>query len=333
MKRILLILGLISLTIHVSGNEENSCKVIIYRESNASGGALSYKISANDSLLIRIRNNSYFVYDCAPGSYTFMVEGYEDTKVNLTAEAGKTYYLRFGLRTGFWAAIPELLLVESISAEGVIESGQLRQLHDYDEQLPRPRNRIGLALSMGGGFQTIPMVVLENGNNADFSFGGGVGFGLSYGYEISNLLDLSFEFYYRSTGLTPKVSNASIDFTSWVTRITPALIIPIDGGYSMRLKLGAGINYNSSNKLDINTRRLQGGTTDNWFYGNSLGAHGALTFELSPSENWTLSYGVFLYNSGFDYSHSQRTSYPLDSKLINGNGSGIDLSMKVFYNF
>jgi hypothetical protein len=295
--------------------------------------ALAFNISANDSLLIRIRNNTYYVYECSPGEYTFMVNNLENTKVNLVAEEGNTYYIRFGLRTGFWSSFPELLVVDSISAHGIVDSGKLRLLKEYDEHLPRPRNRIGLAMNAGGGFSNIPMIVLENGNDASIGFGGGFGIGLSYGYEVSNLVDLSFEFFYRNRGLTPNVSNASINYTSWVTRITPSLIIPIQGGYAMRLKLGAGMGYYTSNMLNFDTYKIQGGFRDKWHYGNSFGPHGNLIFEMSPVENFTFAYGIYLYNASFDYSRSERAIYPLDKKLITGNGSGLDISMRFFYNF
>lgn len=333
MKRFLLIVGLIFSCFYVSGNEENSCKVIIYREGNMNGSALAFKITANDSLLIRIRNNTYFVYDCSPGEYTFMVKGHEHTKINLTTEAGQTYYLRFDLRMGFWTSLPELLLVDGISAQSVVDSGSLRLLKEYDEYLPRPRNRIGLALNAGGGFSNIPMLVLDDGNDSSIGFGGGFGIGINYGYEVSKLVDLSVEFFYRNRGLTPNVSNGSINYTSWVARITPSLIIPIDGGYNMRLKLGAGIGYYMSNELSFDTRKIAGGFQDNWYYENAFGPHGNLVFEMSLTENFTMAYGIHLYSVNLDYTRSYRNTYPLDPKLITGNGSGVDLSMRFFYNF
>jgi hypothetical protein len=67
-----------------------------------------------------------------PGEYDFSIEKKEPSKIHFIIEKGKTYYLRFDVRMGFWTAIPVFLLVDSISAFPVISNGALKALSKYN---------------------------------------------------------------------------------------------------------------------------------------------------------------------------------------------------------
>jgi len=329
-----LIVVLMFFIVSFEGFSSNDTKgtVIIYREHNSYGSAVSFKIFANDSLIIKIRNNTYFIYECIPGDINFKLNNIEDTNVKLNIEKGETYYLRVGLRTGFWSSVPEILLVDSISAFETVNSGKMKKLTNLNEILSRPKARMGLELSVGGGNESVPLITMEDGEEAEISFGGGIGVGFTTGYEVNKYLDLSFNVNYKSSSLVPYVDNAEISFSRVNIRLTPALILPIDGGYSMRLKLGAGLDYYTATNLEFQTEEIPGGFNEIWEYENSLGSHATITFELDPTEKWTISYGFNFYNVKYKFEQSDQY-YPLDTKLIDPVGSGFELLMGIYYNF
>lgn len=333
MRKILLMFLLIINAFIVSGLNEAGSKIVVYREQNLYGSAISYKILLNDSLIIKIRNNTYYEHYCYPGEYVIQVDKYEETKLTLDVKEGETYYLKFGLRAGFWKNIPELILVDSLSAKKAIDSGTMKKFYGNAEDLIRAKNRITLDLRMGFGTEEVPMILFENGDESTISFGGGFGIGLSYGKEINRYFDVAFDLNYAYSCLVPYVKNADVTFSRISTKITPSLIIPIDGGYSLRLKLGPGIGVYYKTKLKLEMNELQDGFNDTWYYNYTLGLHGRIIFEFSPSEKWTLAYGLTYYYVNYNYDYSKGNSYPTEKRLIEANGSGIDLICQIQFNF
>lgn len=333
MRKLILTSMLILGTLVALGLDEPNSKIIIYREKSYSGSALSFKIFINDSMVIKLRNNTYFEYPCYPGQYTVQVGDLENTKITIDLKENKTYYIKFGLRSGFWSSMPELLLIDNIYALQAVRLEAMKKLSGNNEVLKRPENRIGLMVALGFGLEDIPMVILEDGSKAYINFGGGIGIGLSYGHEVNRYFDMVFDFNYASISLTPHVENAEVTYSRLSTKITPSLIIPIDGGYSMRFKLGAGLGYYWNNRLNLETSELQNGFDDKWYYKNSLGIHARLIFELNPSEKWTLVYGISYCNVNYEYDRSDKLSYPIENRLLEANGSGINLILGVNFNF
>ncbi len=313
-------------------NDSISSKIVIYREYNYQGSAVSYKVFVGDSTLVKLKNNSYYEYSCLPGEYGIQIGNFKETKMNLKVEQNKTYYLRFGLRTGVWSAIPELLLVDSISAYPVINSGSIRKLDEHNTPMIRPKNRFGLNLNGGFGFESTPMLTTIDGRESTISFGGGYAIGLKYGYEITKHLDLAIDLNYQVSDLNPNLRNADVSFRRGIISVTPSYIIPIDGGDAMRIKLGAGLDRYIGSELSLDLSELIWDFKEKWSYKSSLGYHVNAIFELNVSENWSFNYGLKWYNVAYTFKKGNNY-YPTEQNLESPNGSGIDFLFGLYYHF
>ncbi len=316
----------------VLSNDTIASKIVFYREYNYYGSAISYKIFVNDSMVVKLKNNSFFVYNCLPGDYDIEINKFKEPKLHLKVEKGKTYYLKFGIRMGVWSGIPELILVDSVSAYPTISSGSMRELNN-NIPLVRPKNRFGLNINIGGGFERIPMIEMDNGKEAKISFGGGFGIGIKYGHEFNKHFDLALDLNYQFSLLSPTLKNADISFKRGFVSITPSYILAIDGGDAMRLKFGGGLDYYWGTLLTIESSEVSGGFDDEWKYRSSLGYHVNVIFELNISDNWSVNYGLNWYNVGYEFK-SSRNFFPTDNnKLKQPDGSGIDFLFGFYYHF
>lgn len=332
MRKIIVMLILTAALLKVSyANDSISSKIVFYREYNYYGSAISHKVYVNGVEIVKLKNNSYFEYPCTPGEYSIQVGNYKETFMRLTVEEGKTYYLRFGMRTGTWNAIPELVLVDSISAYPAIYQGNMRNLN-ATPTLNRPKGRFGFNIGFGGGFSSVPMVTTTDGKESTLSFGGGFVFGFKYGYELNKNFDLAFDASYQFSSLSPTINNGDVTFGRWIFSLTPSYIIPISDGETMRIKLGAGIDGYVGNGLNIDLSKLQGGFSEDWSYKSTAGFHLSAIFEMNTSSKWSLSYGLKWYNVSYSF-ESGGLHYPTDNKLKEPNGSGIDFVVGVYYHF
>ncbi len=328
----ILLLGIFLMLIQsVYCNDSIPSRIIFYRENSFQGSSISYKIFAGDSLVVKLKNNSYYSYSCLPGEYDFQINKFPQTKLRLKAEQGKTYYLRFGIRMGLWSGIPELLLVDSISAYPAIYNGSMRNL-DNNTPLVRPKNRVGLNANAGGGFKSHPMAITTEGKESKISFGGGFGIGLKYGHEFNKHFDLAADFNYQFSSLTPFLKNADVSFSRAIVSVTPSYILPIDGGDAMRLKFGIGLDSYYVPKLAIDLSKLSEGFKDDWTYKNSFGFHLNVIYELNVSDNWSFNYGLKWYNVSYSFEEGH-IFYPLAEELKTPNGSGIDFLIGFYYHF
>jgi hypothetical protein len=333
MRKQILFLGIFLAFMHSSYcNDSILSKVIFYREFNYQGSAISYKVLVEDSMVVKLKNNSYFSYSCLPGEYNFQINNFQNTKLHLKVEQGKTYYLRFGIRMGFWSGIPELLLVDSVSAYPSINNGSMRKLDIQNNPLILPKNRFGLNANMGGGFESFPMATTNVGKESTISFGGGYGIGLKYGHEFNKHFDLAIDLNYQFSDLIPFLNNADVTFGRGIISITPSYILPIDGGDAMRIKFGAGLDDYFGSALTIDLSKLTNGFNDEWKYKNSLGYHLSAIFELNISDNWSFNYGLKWYNVSYSFNKSNHR-YPTVNKLKSPNGSGIDFLCGIYYHF
>ena len=307
-----------------------SSEVIFYRENVYQGSAVTYRIFSEDSLIVKLSNNSFYVYECNPGVYDFSVEKNRLAMLRLNVEPNKTYYVRFGINVGFWTAVPELLVVDSISARQRIASGSMKQLDGTPTV--RPKNRIGLDFGGGAGFNNMTMLETTDGRDVKFSFGGGVLVGLQYGREINKHFDLAFGLKYRSSSLSPTLQNAKMMFGRGVFSATPSYIIPISGGERSRLKLGVGADYYFGTKLKIDLDEVQNGFTDDWKYNNPLGFHVSAIYEVSPSDKFSYIMGVKYANIQYEFERGNFT-FPTNEELSRPGGSGIDFVLGFYYHF
>jgi len=313
-------------------NDSITSKIIIFRENSFYASGVSYKVFVNNALIVRLKNNSYFVYNCKPGEYSFVINKLKDTYLKIEVEEGKAYYLRLGINMGFLSVKPELLLLDSATASMRIKSGNLHKLGSIQLPYFRPPNRIGINMAIGGGFENFTMFKTTEGDDSKISFGGGYAIGLKYGYEVNKHFDLALDINYQFSMLQPFLKNAKTTFRRGYLSITPSYIIPLNDGEFMRFKIGGGYNYYWDAQLIIEGSKIPSGFNDTWIYDAASGFHISVNFEMNMNEKFSMSYGLKYYSIHYNFK-SGSVSYPLDNFLIKPDGSGLDLMMGFYYHF
>jgi len=333
MKQILLIISL-SLGFSFfaySANDSIQSKVIIYRDHNYYGSAVPFKIFVNDTALVNIKNNSYFEYFCKPGTYSFRSNN--TYPLTFQVDSAQEYFVKVNLKPGFWTVMPELILVDSISAKSVVHSGYIKKIEKSNLKVSKTKLRCGFNVLVGGGFENIAILKTTAGDDVNLSFAGGVGYALYLGYKINKHFDLAVSFNSKYNSLVPYLDNADISFTRKNISITPSLIIPIKDGEIMRLRLGGGCDKYFDSKLTFETKKLQDGFNDVWKYSSTLGYHLFADFETNISDYWSITYGLKWYNVTYNYSSSKVTFPYVRSQLHSPSGQGIDFVFGVAFYF
>lgn len=314
------------------GSDTLACKMVFYRDNSVYGAALSQKVFVNNEQVVKLRNNTYFEYACNPGTYVVRVNNILESEMLMKLAAGKTYYFRFGYRAGFWTSVPEFILVDSLSAYPAIHNGTMRQLDGSNTPIVRPADRVGLTIAIGGGLVSHNVITMVDGSKSAISYGGGVGFGLKYGHEFNRNFDMSIDLNYATSSLRPPVKNATVSFDRFFVGLTPAVIIPIDGGDAMRVKIGAGPDYYMYSYADVATGNLNYGFNDKWKYDPAFGFHISANFEMNFTDSWSINYGLKYYNVQYKFKSGDNSS-PTDSWALKPDGSGIEMAVGVNYHF
>jgi len=314
-------------------SDTNICKIVFFKESKFSEFMNEYRIYSNDTILVRLKNNSFFEYYCKAGTHTFIVNNKKNSKIQLNTEGGRIYYLKLRnlYNPGFILTVSsELTAIDSATAVSHIYNSKMRKLEG--EKFPhfRPRNRIGINIGYGPGFNRFSA---NNGSESDISFGGGGAFGIKYGYEINKNFDLSFCINYQGSTNYPFLENASATFERTVISITPAFIIPIKDGEDIRIKIGGGYDNYFFSQLLLKASNIPHGFNDTWKYKNASGYHASVTLEIYYSEHF--SYDFILKYYAVSYLFDKSTYYypTSDNALYNPNGEGLDLIIGFNYHF
>lgn len=318
MKNLLVLFSVFALSNSCLFAQENtSAKIILFRSSSPIARSVVYKVHLNDSQFVRLMNRSTFPFEIPAGEYTFRA----DNKLKLKAESGKTYYIRLIPIMGFWSTTGELMVVDSQSASTYIATNQLKDLR---KPLIRPLNRIGVGAIFGPGLENI--FIGKTGDNDDItmSFGGGGGVKAYVGREISKHLDLSGAFLYQSSSLIPNVKNASMKFSRMGASFTAAYIIPIQGGYYQRLKLGIGPDMYLKNVLAFDLSQVDSGKKDTWQYKKETGFHVNALYEANLGDHFSFVYGLEYSYVKFAFQSGTSLIPTISGPLNTPNGTSIN---------
>lgn len=332
-----LLLLILTVKTHAQTTNDSLATIIFYRNGAHSGSAVSITLKDSLGTVIRLYNQSYFVYQCKPGDYRFSINGRKWNNVYIKAKAGRTYYYKASVYSGLWSLQYNVEEADSVIANRSL----LKKPHmDMNKPILRPKNRIGIAVGAGFGFDKRVMGTNMNGDDVSLSFGGGVGIGGYIGRELTKYLDLEIAYRHFAGGFSPSVKDASMDFSRHIISITPAFIIPIDGGYARRLKLGFGADIYLGSKLEIDIPSIPAtplnpavpGIKDTWKYGDAYGYHLSAIYEINPSQRWSFFMGGRYY--AINYNFSSGTKYfPIDDFFVKPNGSGLDFVFGAGFHF
>lgn len=332
MRKTLSILILFALSfLTAAATDTLPARIVFYREYNYQGSFIPYKVYINDQVAGKLRNNSFFTCECKPGKVSFRLENIPSTLVELGVESGKSYYFRCGTRMGIWMMIPEMILVDSLSAVPVISGGYMRQI-EAGGPVAMPKNRLQITFYMGGGFDSKVMFVNDKDEEASISFGGGFGFNFEYGRRVNSRFELVSGITYQYSILGPPVENADVTFSRTFVSFTPYLILPVRRMEFIRLKLGLGADYYMSNTLRIDASEVTGGFDDEWTYSNAFGFHSAFLVETGDMERFTFIYGLKYNNVKYKFD-SGGLYYPEEDDLKKPDGSSLEFVLGFNYHF
>lgn len=304
--------------------------IYFFRLPDYRGSAAKMTILANDNPIVRLKNRAFFRYEASPGNYVFSLSFGSSSKVSLTVEPGKDYYIKCYINMGFWSGIPILELVDPVSGKSLIEGNALNeQLNEPVSVKPR-YSRLGIIMSGGFGFEKYPWFVDEDGNDVKLSSGGGFGIGAEYGHQFGKKFDLSVNWFYQGSSLSKQLKNASGSFNRMGITITPALVIPIKGGEILRFRLGVGPGFYSLGTMKIDASEING-QKFTFKYNTAAGFHGSFMFESNIMERGAMELGIRYSGIRYKLNENQSTHTSSDDEILKPNGSGIDFIMG--YNF
>lgn len=326
-------------SIHLNAQNDTSSDstaksvVYIYRLPRYAGAGTAMKVYFNNYPIVSLRNGSVFKYVTMSGEYTFSLEMGSKTGVKFNLEPGKTYYLECAYNVGFWVASPEMTRLDSLTATSRMQQYSLKEQHYKPLSNVRPKNRIGLFLGAGGGFETIPMFIDTDGKEVTLSTGGGFAIGAEYGYESSRVFDFSAKCFYQGSSLSEPLKNADATFERFGVTITPSLIIPIKSGERYRFRLGGGLGMYSNGTMKIDASKITGGGKFTFKYTPAFGYHGSLLFESNFSEKFSFILELKYYSVQYEYTSIGSTATSPDPDINLPDGSGLDFLMGYYFHF
>lgn len=353
----LLTLGFIHFClISFAQTSDSLATIIFYRESakRAAFRVLTLRDSVN--VLTHLYNNSAFEYHCRPGVYRFTINKFfSDANVTMEVEAGKVYNCKGSVYSSSFA---EAMLTAVFPSKpyhlnyyvGRVDSVRGKQFFndnaylDLNQPLRRNKNRIGFGAEAGGGVYSKSVGKTPDGEDVSISFGAGVGLSGYYGRELSKSIDLEVRYTYLSntilvsnekivsSTLPSSMNDAKVEFNHHVISLTPSWIIPINGGYTERLKLGAGLDTYLYNSLVISNPRVYGVVKDTWKYENTLGYHIQALVEINPNPHLLFCFGLRYYSVKYHITPGELMA-SLDHFYSEPNGSGFCVQMGASYNF
>jgi hypothetical protein len=104
-----LLIALFSLAL-LQGADGNTAKVYVYRYKQFVGKALRPSIFCDEREAARVQNGRYVPLLLPAGKHSFRSTD-KQSEIELELEAGRTYYIRLDIATGFWKGHGRLSLL------------------------------------------------------------------------------------------------------------------------------------------------------------------------------------------------------------------------------
>ena len=303
-------------------------KVIIIRPSNDMGAINIFKITINDTLILKLPNNSYYSFYTKQGVLHYRTDSQQNDD-SIELEPGETNYLLLEFTYNFWKPKPNVFYIKPTIGQNLMAKHQPK---DIRRPIQRHLFHVGLFFGGGAGFNDFNIIKTIDNEDVSFGFGGGLSAGVELGFEQSKHLDITVGYRYLQRGLTPTLQNASMAFSRHVFSLTPSFLLPLNSANIHRLKLGLGVDYYASNKLEIETGNIQNGIDDTWQYEPRVGYQARLSYEI----NFTDYFSFSLCTRYVDVMHQYKSSskfFPTDPKFIRPRGNGIEVLLGIQFHF
>ena len=109
---------------YVPADNPNVGLIYFYRESEFVGTLRGIYIDVNGQRRGALNSGTYFVYEAVPGATIVSGENWlgEDPSRTIQVEAGKSYYVKGGIKIGLWDAVPYINLVANDEGGGAVQN-------------------------------------------------------------------------------------------------------------------------------------------------------------------------------------------------------------------
>lgn len=305
--------------------------LVLVRPDSHFGSAARATIYVTDSVKrpVYLYNNSFFTTKFNADTIRLSEGKTRRKPLVVTVSPGQTVYGLVNVWPGFWSTTVELNLIDSQKAQGYLMNPKINNMA---KPMLRPMMRVGVELGIGFGLNDFPALQTTDGGTSNLGYGGGLMYGLYIGNQFSKHFDLELSYRFATRGLTPHLENASIDFKRHMVHITPSFVIPIEGGYYQRLRVGGGLTMVFDPKQEFDLSQIPQGFKDTWIYENAIGYHASINYELNFSKQFSSLFGVRYSDVRYVFKQSA-TAMPIDQKLVKPNGNSIDIIMGLGFHF
>jgi len=90
--------------------------IFIYRPS-AFGFAKAYDVKRGDETIVTVKSHGYFPYLTDPGTVTLSATTETTDSVTLDVKPSQVYFVKAGMKVGFWVNRPTLAVVSATEAD------------------------------------------------------------------------------------------------------------------------------------------------------------------------------------------------------------------------
>ena len=119
---------------YVPSGDPKAGIIYFYRESEFTGSLRTVYVNADGKRRGALNSGTYFAYETTPGEHAVTVENRlgEDPARIIQVEAGKSYYVKGGVKMGMWDAVPYINFVAREEGEGAIKSLNYATMKEKD---------------------------------------------------------------------------------------------------------------------------------------------------------------------------------------------------------
>ncbi len=333
MKHIKLLLVFLTLCSISYSQETKTSKIIIFRRDNYYASGVNIAVNLNDKLVEKIQNSSYreFIVP-ADSSYVISLQNYKKQAHKFVAKADSVYAFEVQIEKNAFTYYPVLSPRDLYFAEQSIANYKLFNL---DQPMPstKLKHRFGLLFNAGGGFSSVDIFIATNGEESSISTGGGVGLKLSAGKEVNKWLEIGGDIGFQISSLSPVLKDAQTDFTRKYITIYPSVIKSFGRFNTTKIRIGVGPSYFFDNKMVVDLTKVSFGQKATWKYENSIGVQSFFMIDFLSRKNYSANMGINYYSVSYKYKSTDGAYFPIDSRLINSDGSGVDFVFGFSYLF
>lgn len=333
MRKILISIILLLIYSSLFSQEKKTSKIIVYRNDNYFARGVNIAVNLNNKLFEKIQNSSYReLVITADSTYVISLSNYRKQTHTFIAKADSVYTFEVLIVQNAFTYTPVLSPRDLYFTEQSIANYKLYNL-DQPFQSTKLKNRIGLLFNAGGGFSKVDLFIATNGEKSSISTGGGVGLKLSAGTEINKWLELGADIGFQISSLSPIMKDARTDFSRKYISIYPSIIKSFGRFNTTKIRIGVGPSYYFDNKMVLDLTKISFGQKSTWKYDNSLGVQSFFMIDFLSRTNFSANMGLNYYSVSYKYNSTDGAFFPIDTRLINSDGSGVDLVVGFSYLF